>query len=280
MENLKLVAFTIAVVTTAFSLHRTLRFSVKLLTGPFYTAMENSPSEGSPLTIACLSDTHGLHLSNKLEVPDADVLVFAGDAGLATKDSIESFNTWLGTLPHEHKIMVYGNMDYATERSSFEESRQLSNATAVLTDSYIEIEGYMFYGTPFTPKFCGGYQLKDETTAERHWEKAFNDIPKIDVLITHGPPFGVGDETGGRHVGDAALKSSVDSWQFPPRVWICGHVHASHGLHSYPHPKGPVPLVNSAVWYLDGEAIDKAQPFLIELPSLRVWRNRDLLTMK
>eukprot|EP00210_Caulerpa_lentillifera_P008392 g8004.t1 len=242
--------------------------------------MENNLTEGFPLRIACLSDTHGLHMSNKLEVPDADVLVFAGDAGLSNDGEIASFNTWLGTLPHHHKIVVYGNMDYATETSTFDQSRQLSNATAILTDSYVQIDGYIFYGTPYTPKFFGGYQLKDQISASRHWEKTLIDVPKIDVLITHGPPHGIGDETGGRHVGDEALKSIVDSWIDPPRLWICGHVHASHGLHSYPHPKGPIPLINSAVWYLDGEALNKAHPFLIEMPSMRIWRNRHLLTMK
>jgi Icc-related predicted phosphoesterase len=54
-------------------------------------------------------------------------------------------------------------------------------------------------------------------------------IPQdTDVLVTHGPPHGIGDKTfDGRHVGCEELLLRVK--QIKPRVHVFGHVHESRG---------------------------------------------------
>ena len=54
-------------------------------------------------------------------------------------------------------------------------------------------------------------------------------IPKdTDVLITHGPPAGILDQTyEGQHVGCADLRRYVS--MIKPKVHIFGHIHESYG---------------------------------------------------
>jgi len=44
------------------------------------------------------------------------VLVHAGDLTWGgSLEEVESFNAWLGTLPHKHKIVVAGNHDFSLD---------------------------------------------------------------------------------------------------------------------------------------------------------------------
>ncbi len=63
------------------------------------------------MRIVCISGTHGFH--RKLDVPEADVLIHAGDfSSLGGKvEDIDDFNDWLASLPHKYKVVVAGNHD-------------------------------------------------------------------------------------------------------------------------------------------------------------------------
>ena len=66
--------------------------------------------------VVCISDTHGQH--TPLDVPNGDVLVFAGDACSAgTPGEWAAFCRWLGDLPHAHKVVVPGNHDWPLQPS-------------------------------------------------------------------------------------------------------------------------------------------------------------------
>lgn len=193
----------------------------------------------------CLSDTHGLHnRADVLKVPDGDVLVYAGDAGLAAAHHVPAFNKWLQALPHAHKVVTFGNMDFWAE-ASFERSA-LPAAHHVLLDSVADVAGFRVFGSPFTPAFYGSFQLDGPDAARRHWETALPVDDAIDILVTHGPPRGAGDVTQGRHVGDEELLRRVAALPRPPLLWVVGHIHSSYGWHEAPHPGGAVPLANVA----------------------------------
>jgi Icc-related predicted phosphoesterase len=64
------------------------------------------------------------------------------------------------------------------------------------------------------------------TSAQRHWSL----IPyNLDVLITHGPPFGILDQTapGEAHLGCEELLNAVEEKK--PRVHLFGHIHGGAG---------------------------------------------------
>lgn len=68
-------------------------------------------------------------------IPDADVLIHAGDAGdflsFGTKRELSDFNDWLGELPRRHKIVIAGNHD-----SLLQESPELS-VSALINAIYL-----------------------------------------------------------------------------------------------------------------------------------------------
>ena len=78
------------------------------------------------MRIVLLSDTHCLH--QKIEVPDGDVLIHAGDfTEIGMLDEVRKFNKFLATHPHPHKIVIAGNHDICFEDN-------LEEAKSVLKD--------------------------------------------------------------------------------------------------------------------------------------------------
>ena len=69
-------------------------------------------NNNKPIKVVIISDTHGKHWQLDENIPHGDILIHAGD--FTTNYSIEDaldFNEWLGTLPHQYKIVVSGNHD-------------------------------------------------------------------------------------------------------------------------------------------------------------------------
>ena len=77
-------------------------------------------------------------------MPDGDVLIHAGDFTMFSKSmsAIGDFNTWLGELPHRHKIVVPGNHEFFLEADPSERFL-LDNATVLINEG-IEIDGLGF----------------------------------------------------------------------------------------------------------------------------------------
>lgn len=64
-------------------------------------------------------------------------------------------------------------------------------------------------------------------TRTKNWaEKVRGDRRGVDVLLTHSPPFGVGDDTDPAHIGFQCLDDVVRS--LGPQVLLHGHIHP-HG---------------------------------------------------
>ena len=58
----------------------------------------------------CISDTHGQHNKMTHPIPAGDVLIHAGDfTNTGELSQIKSLAAFLGTLPHEHKVVIAGN---------------------------------------------------------------------------------------------------------------------------------------------------------------------------
>lgn len=189
------------------------------------------------VSVICLSDTHGLH--REVTIPDGDILVHTGDfSGLdKSLDALLDFDKWLGELPHPHKIIVPGNHDSLLEDHPFPHSL-LQNA-ALLINEEISILGLRIWGSPVTPLYGGAFGLSSFTDRR----KLYVNIPAgIDVLVTHGPPYGLLDfAPGGMHMGCRALIAAVH--RVKPRVHVFGHIHGAHGVSTGP----PTTFVNAAL---------------------------------
>jgi Icc-related predicted phosphoesterase len=180
--------------------------------------------------IVAVADTH---LSHDLEVPDGDVLVHAGD--MLQHGSLEELAraaAWLRTLPHRTKVVVAGNHDVCLQKRPAEARALLQDAGFVyLEDSAATIDGLVFYGSPWQPIYrvwAFGARRGPELAAK--WKQ----IPdRVDVLVTHAPPYGYGDRTrpghpeGERRVGCIDLLARVS--EVRPKLHLFGHIHQDPG---------------------------------------------------
>jgi len=179
------------------------------------------------MKIVAISDTHGMYQS--VEVPDADMLIHAGDiTSHGTYEDLENFNEWLGELPHKHKIVIAGNHDWCFEWDSTK-SRQILTNAIYLQDEMVEIEGLRIYGSPWQPAF---YDWAFNLPRGKELAEVWARIPdNLDILVTHGPPYGILDQTKRdlRNVGCQDLLDAV--LERRPRFHIFGHIHEGYGQH-------------------------------------------------
>lgn len=181
------------------------------------------------MRLVCISDTHMGHQG--LTLPDGDVLIHGGDAtSTGTSDEVERFLDWFDSQKHPHKLLVAGNHDWLFQRHPDMADQLLSAHPGItyLQDSGIEIEGVKFWGSPWQPWFMDwAFNLpKNGTQLREIWKKIPLDT---DVLITHGPPYGVLDQVnGGEHLGCEQMKIRLAIVK--PRVHVFGHIHSSFGI--------------------------------------------------
>ena len=172
------------------------------------------------LDIAIIGCTHGMH--GAIDIPDADVLIHTGDVSMhSTENDVLKFGAWFGKQPHEHKLCIAGNHDRFMSR------RNLPDNVTYLQDSKTEIDGMVFYGSPWTPMFFDWYWMKErgEDIAER-WRLMPDET---DVLITHGPAHGCLDRTiEGVHAGCERLSSELE--RVMPHLHCFSHIHEAAGV--------------------------------------------------
>jgi predicted phosphohydrolase len=177
------------------------------------------------MRIVCLSDTH---LCKGLAVPDGDVLIHAGDLTMSGEErAIAAAATWLGNLPHRHKIVIAGNHDWLFQRQPGLALAYMEPDLIYLEDSGCEIEGLKFWGSPWQPWFQS-WACNLPRKGEKLREK-WNCIPvDTDELITHGPPYGILDQVdGGDHLGCEEL--AIRWVAVRPRLHVFGHIHDGYG---------------------------------------------------
>ncbi len=191
------------------------------------------------MRLVCIADTHGNHAS--VAIPAGDVIIHAGDfCSLGTEREVHKFARWLRRLPHPWKIVVAGNHDRFFEKQPEMARACLGPDVIYLGDSGCEIEGYKFWGSPWTPRF--GRWAFGLTRGEQIRKKWGLIPPNTEILITHGPPHGILDTVMSREhktkwgsvfvdgtppLGCSDLAARIESIR--PRLHIFGHIHDGSG---------------------------------------------------
>ncbi len=154
-------------------------------------------------------------------------MVIAGDfcqrKGLS---ELLELNSFLGILPHQHKLIVAGNHDLIIQTIGIGKTKALLNFGTYLQDEGTVINGIRFWGSPWQPRFFDwAFNLNRGHELANVWSK----VPtETDVLITHGPPHSILDETlDGKNVGCEELLKALS--RIKPKLHIFGHIHESYG---------------------------------------------------
>lgn len=198
------------------------------------------------LEIVATSDLHGF--LPEISKP-ADIAIVAGDIipvdiQFNIPASFEwyknKFAPWISAIPVNHVFMVGGNHDAYLERLP-ENKKSLfldlfNGKLTYLRNSlaeYFDSNGlkWTIFGTPYCREYGNWpFMRSDKTLREK-----FKKIPdKVDIIISHDPPFAVGDcdvilETSRRpdltfqHLGNHPLAERVNNVNY--KLLVCGHIH-------------------------------------------------------
>lgn len=181
-----------------------------------------------------ISDTHGLH--EGLPIVDADIVIHSGDVSNSLSPEINSnevldFVGWFSQLPTQFKIFVPGNHDFSLEKFPSIKDEFKKNGINLLINEQIEINGFKFWGSPYTPRLSESYTSWGWGLNRNEMDKVWRLIPlDIDVLITHGPPKGIldlcrdyNDKKIPAQAGDQVLLNKVI--EVSPIYHLFGHIH-------------------------------------------------------
>lgn len=239
-----------------------------------YKPPKTENKDPNKIRIVAMSDTHSLTKHLRFDVPAGDIFIHAGDfSACGNLNEIVEFNEWLGSLPHEHKLVICGNHELSFDptltqsksvdsshgsktgtmipslghkRENMEAAMKTKNVRQYLTnctyleDSGIELYGLKFWGTPHQPEFHRwAFNLKRGQEILDKW----NLIPTdTDILITHTPPIGFNDLCySGVRAGCVELLSTIQK-RVKPMYNVFGHVHESYGVSS----DGKVVYINAS----------------------------------
>jgi len=213
-----------------------------------------------PMRLVFLSDTHGASLHHP--IPDGDVLVHCGDfSKLGKENELIAFREWYFSFSHPHKIFIAGNHDLMFENDPVK-ARSIVDAGIYLLDEAIVIDGFKFYGSPWTPEFYSWAFMRERGHAlKAYWDKIPSDT---DILLTHGPAMGVLDYVphSNMHVGCEELHLRLE--EIRPSIHAFGHIHESYGTELMTWQDGAQTLaINASVCDLRHTAINP--PVVVEI---------------
>lgn len=219
------------------------------------------------MRVAATADLHGIELP---EIEECDLLLIAGDVAPDPPDLFDSvqksthvqrkwlredFAEWLDEVPAEEKVWIAGNHDYVCEEGGFRRTAEQLPAH-YLQDTSIELFGYKIHGTPWVPNLPGWAFYADDAFLAA----ATRIIPEdADIVISHGPPNGYGDQVlRGSHVGNPTLTSWISKNQ--PELVVCGHIHEDHGRWEM----GDTTLINASYVDVRYQPTGKVEYFELE----------------
>jgi len=187
------------------------------------------------MKILATSDLHGC--LDACRPPECDVFIIAGDVcpmddhGPARQlDYLDKeFREFLERIPAKHIIGIAGNHDFAFEHQPSAVDK-LDLPWTYLRDSSVTIDGVKFYGLPWVPNLIhwAFYATKQQL------DERYNAVPQdTDVVISHGPPYFIGDLSKIGNINCGARQANNMMARVKPKAFICGHIHEGFGKYSY-----------------------------------------------
>jgi Icc-related predicted phosphoesterase len=213
------------------------------------------------MLVCCTSDLHG----SLPEIPDCNLLLIGGDLCGPSDPNAQynwlasTFKWWVEKLVQRGitVVGVEGNHGILAGRfpQYFNEVSRMIPWT-YLEDSATEFKDKIIWGTPSSLPFGSGWSFN---VPEGDLIRKFQDIPEeVDIIISHGPPYGYGDGTfDGQHVGSVALLDVID--RIRPKILCTGHLHFGYGVYNV----SDTIVVNAA--HMDDNYRPVNKPILVEI---------------
>ena len=156
-------------------------------------------------------------------LPEGDVLLHLGDfaidrGGIARRNALDRFDRWLSLQSHPIKIVVRGNHDPHNAEFTMSNAQYITKPTTMtIANKTLAIIPYGFGG------FAASKSRRSSSTSL---------LPSsCDILATHEPPYNILDRClSGERAGSGTIRTAVENMKgFPPKLWICGHIHEGRG---------------------------------------------------
>lgn len=174
---------------------------------------------------------------------DYDLIISCGDL----KASYLSFLVTMARCP---LLYVHGNHDVRYAVSPPE-------GCDCIDDGLVVYNGVRILGLGGCRKYHPGPHQYSEQQMRRRIRKLkwrIRLLGGVDIVVTHAPPEGLGDDDDPAHWGFAALREFLD--RYHPRYLIHGHVHMSYG-HNIPRE----------IAYNGTKVINAYERYVVEIPE-------------
>lgn len=265
---------------------------------------EEPPVENK-LRFVCMSDTHSLTSHLKQKVPRGDVFIHAGDfTRCGALNEIREFNSWLGKLPHKHKIVIAGNHELSFDPTFHDldlssgprggRSGHLGDSPLHLTQNVLSMEKLTLdnaaqASSPVQKELTNCTYLQDSSVTIQGlkiygtpWQPEFNgwafNLPRgtaclqrwnqipddTDILISHTPPLGFGDLCSTGVRVGCVELLHSVQQRIRPKYHIYGHIHEGYGVRS----DGSVLYINASTCDVNYLPCNPPVVFDVPLPSL------------
>jgi Icc-related predicted phosphoesterase len=191
------------------------------------------------MIITLISDTHGKHNQITQDLPGGNLIIHAGDiSSMGHQHEVQQFCKWFNNVEnYDHKIFIAGNHDWGFQNNA-EKIMEIVNSYKTvdyIQDETIQVNNddkmVNIYGSPWQPEFYNwAFNLpKNGPELAAKWAA----IPdNTDILITHGPAFGVLDTVAGKmwdNLGCQLLTNKIKT--IKPKIHVCGHIHSGYGYY-------------------------------------------------
>ncbi|MBQ4474072.1 MAG: metallophosphoesterase family protein [Lachnospiraceae bacterium] len=151
------------------------------------------------------------------KLKDVDVMISCGDLKA-------NYLEFLVTVSNKPLLYVNGNHDSAFKKNP-------PGGCDSLEDRVLTVKGLRVAGLGGSMRYNSeGIYMYNEKQMEKRVRKLKKEIRKaggIDILVTHAPMRGWGDQDGLAHRGFECFREILD--EFHPQLMAFGHVHREYG---------------------------------------------------
>ena len=174
---------------------------------------------------------------------DYDLIISCGDLSA-------SYLSFLVTMARCPVLYVHGNHD--TRYNVYP-----PEGCDCIDGSIVTFNGLRILGLGGCLRYHpGDYQYTDEQMRSRidKLRRKLKKMGGVDLVVTHSPPYGVGDAEDPAHHGFQALRELLD--EYHPQYLIHGHVHLRYGARTREQT------------YADTQVINVSERYILDLPEI------------